>query len=208
MISFARFAFAEKGIIMHLYHYYEKKRGPFLTVMDLPRDDAVKVFQSVEYGDLPRLPDIEWFLTRRSELENTVRELFIQKGGKPERKHPHYMTIGTADCFLAPKSWYIEPEFLRIDIGEFDLSTVSFTYGDMFPVFNPNLDKGEEYRNSVYTFDEITKLIEKYGYPQDWEGVARTQIQRMLKYVEAHIWSDGVVGRCRGAWLADNAGCV
>ena len=187
---------------MNLYHYFEKSRGPFLTVSDLSDENAVSVFSDIQNTN-PSLvpPDIKWFLTRRRELENTVRQLFIKKGGEPKRRFPHYMTVEIADSM---KAWYIEPEYLKIGIDEFDLKTVSFTYGDMFPVFNPKLNDDSEYRFNVYRYDEITEIIKKYGYPQETENIQNAPVQHLLKYVEAHIWSDEIVEKYRYRWLSTN----
>ena len=187
---------------MYLYHYFEKERGPFLTVSDLPYDNAVKVFEEFKTTNSNMVPPhIEWFLTRRKELENTVRDLFIKKGGKPTRLFPHYMTVEVAPCM---NTWYLAPDSLKISINEFDVNTISFTYGDMFPIFNPNLDGGEEYRNNVYRFDEVVELIDKYGYPQETENKPNAPVGHLLKYIEAHIWCDDVPMRYRNEWLKRN----
>jgi len=184
---------------MQLYHYFERARGPFLTIMDLPYEAAVSAFAEINQTNPNLVPqDVDWFLERRRELEAIVREMFAAKGGKPRRKAPHYMTVERADCM---KSWYLDPAHIQIGIEEFDPATVSFTYGDMFPVFNPRLDDGREYRRNVYTYDEIIGLIAKYGYPQQTEP-PNAPTHCRLKYVEAHIWSDKVVGAYRGAWFA------
>ncbi|MCL2772433.1 MAG: hypothetical protein FWD71_03700 [Oscillospiraceae bacterium] len=185
---------------MYLYHYFEKARGPFLTISDLTRECAVETFMEIKKIN-PDLapPDVDWFLSRRRELENMVRELFIKKGGKPTRNVPHYMTVEVAPSM---NTWYIDADCLKINIDEFDVNTISFTYGDMFPIFNPRLDNGEEYRNNVYRFDEITELIDKYGYPQDEEYIPHSPTNpHLLKYVEAHIWSDDIPMKYRNEWL-------
>jgi len=175
----------------------------------LPHDEAVKTLGEIQKIN-PNLvnPQIEWFLSQRREMENKVRELFIKKGGKPKRAFPYYMTVGE-DKYLS--TWFNEPCSLKIDISEFDLDTVSFTYGDMFPVFNPKLNDGKEYRNNVYKYDEIVKIIEKYGYPEEIEYSFREKIyppdapvNHYLKFVEAHIWDDETVARFRHSWLSDH----
>ena len=173
---------------MYLYHYFENQRGPFLTTSDLSHSAAVDVLSEIQKTN-PNLvhPDMNWFLTRRRELESRVREQFIQKGGKPIRQVPHHMTVENCDYM---KTWYLEPCSVKIHISEFDINTISFTYGDMFPVFNPRLDNGEEYRNQVYTYDEIVKIIKKYGLPQFADKKHEFASEC---YVEACIWSDEIV---------------
>ena len=102
------------------------------------------------------------------------------------RRSPHYMVV---EHSLWLSTWYENCAYIRIPIEEFDLRTVSFTYGDSHPVFSPRPNKmdGKEYRKKLYTYDEILMLIEKYGLPQHWnnEGIYGPE-----RYIEAHIWSD------------------
>ncbi len=91
-------------------------------------------------------------------------------------------------------TWYENIDFIKIPIEEFDLKTISFTYGDSHPVFSLRKHKmdGREYRNKLYTYDEITEVIKKYGLPQDWNGDGAHGPER---YVEACVWSDETVGK-------------
>ena len=42
------------------------------------------------------------------------------------------------------------------------------------------------------TWYEILEVIEKYGLPQDWNDDGKYGPER---YIEAHIWSDDVIGK-------------
>jgi hypothetical protein len=106
-------------------------------------------------------------------------------------------------------TWYNEPAYIKIHISEFDPETISFTYGDMFPAFNPELDDGMEYRSNVYFYDEILQLIKKYGYPEkvkysikDAVYPKSAPINHFLKYIEAHVWSDDVPEKYKKQWRA------
>lgn len=44
---------------------------------------------------------------------------------------------------------------------------------------------GKEYRGQVYTYDEILKIIDKYGLPQNWNDDGAHGPER---YIEVHIW--------------------
>ena len=85
---------------------------------------------------------------------------------------------------------------IKIPVEEFDLKTISFTYGDAFPVFSDARHKmdDKEYRRKLYVYDEILELIAKYGLPQNWndDGVHGPE-----RYIEAHIWSDETIDRYR-----------
>ena len=79
---------------------------------------------------------------------------------------------------------------MKISADEFDKDTLSFTYGDSMPTFGIN--DGKEYRHKVYTYDEIPKIIEKYGLPQDWNDDGKFGPER---YMEVQIWSDGPISK-------------
>lgn len=68
-----------------------------------------------------------------------------------------------------------------------DADRISFTYGDMFPTFSQRICDGREYRNNVYTYQEILQLINQYGLPQIWNPNGEHGPER---YIEAQIWYD------------------
>lgn len=168
---------------MKLYHYYESARGPFLSLTDLPQQEAMIV-----HGQLKK--DKSLFASKRSDdyllirrdLEQRARDLFIEKGGKPIRTVPHYMTMGKCQWL---REWYKDGQELEIHIDDFEEKTISFTYGDLFPTMR--FEDGKPYRGRVYTKDGIYKLIEEYGFPQDWNRLGDNGPER---YIEVQIWDD------------------
>ena len=186
----------------HLYHYYELSLPPLRSITSLPFDEAATVLRAYQAQD-PHLthPNIEWFLKRRYEMEKIVRDKLIAVGGKPINAAPVYLTLGANEGM---KTWFTGAAWLRIPVSEFDLDTVSFTYGDMFPVFNPALNTGEEWWEQVYNYDGIMKMIDRHGWPEDpvynsRKGIfpADKPINHHLKYIEAHVWNDEVLDRYR-----------
>lgn len=125
----------------------------------------------------------------------TARNLFIAKGGRPEKDTPHYMVVEECEWL---KSWYKNGAYLRIDISEFDINTIGFSYGDMFPTFSSFVNDGKEYRRQIYTYSEILKLIEKYGLPQDWNADGNLGRER---FIEAHVWSDRTISKYKTTGL-------
>jgi hypothetical protein len=135
-------------------------------------------------------------------MDKTIREKFIAVGGKPLRPVPVYFTLGANK---GVSTWFENTAVIQIPVKEFDLDTVSFTYGDTVAAFHPKLYTNEEWWSKVYRYDEILKLIEKYGYPEDPEydgakGILPKDkpLGHYLKYIEAHIWSDEVLDKYRG----------
>jgi len=184
----------------HLYHYFENTCLPFRTITALAFEQALAALREWRASNPSSgLTTEEWYLNKRYEMEKTVREKFIAIGGKPVRTAPVYFTLGANKGML---TWYNNPACIKIPVSEFALDTISFTYGDMFPVFNPAMNTGEEWWAQVYSYADIIKLIEKYGYPKDAEYDLKNRIfpkdkpiGRYLKYVEAHVWSDEVLDR-------------
>lgn len=183
-----------------LYHYYERGIGPFRTLTGLPFEKARQVLLEQRAGRCKN-PDIDGFLRHRYDRDQTLRELFIAKGGKPVRQSPVYMTLGEHRQW---KSAYSRAAAVKIPLEEFDRLTLSFTYGDSFAVFNPALFGSEEYWNKLYFADEILDVISRHGFPPYVEydfkhGIypKDKHINHHLKYIEAHIWSNEVLEKYR-----------
>ena len=174
---------------MMLYHYFDSKIGPFRNLSDLTDEEADRVIlqfrqQKRDSFCAKRTAD---YMKMRRYYENILREEFQKKGGIIKRRAPHYMVVEACQ-WLA--SWYENSEFISIPITEFDVMTISFTYGDSHPTFSDKITDGKEYRKKLYTYDEILQIIDKYGYPQEWNSEGKYGPER---YIEAHIWSDEVI---------------
>jgi len=180
---------------MFLYHYYDARIGPFVNLSDIPIDEAKAVLIAIKEArpnvqSAARDPE---YMDRRSHYENLVKTEFAKKGGLIERNAPHFMVVEHVPWL---ETWFENSAFVKIPIVEFDIRTISFTYGDSHPVFSkgPHKMDDKEYRRTVYTYDEIIKIIEKYGLPQEWNADGRHGPER---YVEAHIWSDEAIDKYR-----------
>jgi hypothetical protein len=144
---------------------------------------------------------VDNFLNQRYGRDKTLREKFISIGGKPVHTAPVYFTLGANKGM---KTWFDEPDWIRIPVADFDLDTVSFTYGDLFAVFNTELNTGEEWWGKIYKYNEIIEVVDKYGFPDDPPYNMKNRIfpkdkhiNHCLKFVEAHIWSDDVLDKYR-----------
>lgn len=178
---------------MYLYHYYDKTSQPFLNLSDLSIEEANIILKNIRITK----PNVqcakrqEDYMKARLYYENILRDEFLKKGGKITRKAPHYMTVEHSPWL---SSWYENSAFIKIPIVEFDLSTLSFTYGDSHPTFSPRVNDGKEYRKKLYTYEEILTIIDKYGLPQDWNNDGKYGPER---YIEVHIWSDETINKYR-----------
>ncbi len=176
---------------IYLYHYFDKTIGAFKNLSDIPLDEAQSVLKDLKN----RKPNSQAasrhdkYVEYRRNCENIIRSEFLKKGGIITRTSPHYMVIEHSPWL---STWFENCDFIRIPIEEFDLRTVSFTYGDSMPTFSPSITDGKEYRMKLYTYDEILGIIEKYGLPQDWNDDGKYGPER---YIEAHIWTDETIKR-------------
>lgn len=167
----------------YLYHYYEMNRGPFRSLTDLPLHEALAIQEQLKQDQsLFASKRSDDYLDIRRDLEQRARDIFISKGGKPHRSTPHYMTLGKCEWL---KEWYKAGQELEICIDEFDIHTISFTYGDLFPTMR--FQDGKPYRGQIYTKEEIYKVIEQYGLPQEWNRHGDHGPER---YIEVQIWDD------------------
>lgn len=175
--------------MLYLYHYFDKRTGPFKSLSALSLEEASKRLNQIKL-ERPNFfcsKRDEDYIKRRKECESLLKEEFLKKGGIIEIDSPHYMVLGESPWL---SSWYEETDYIKIPIAEFDLRKLSFTYGDSMPTFHVN--DGKEYRNKVYTYEEILKIIEKYGMPQDYNDDGKYGPER---YIEVHVWSNETIKR-------------
>ena len=173
----------------HLYHYYERLRGPLVSLSELSPEDAEAIL-----GEIRR--DGVTFASRRSSeylgirriLEEKLQMLFREKGGQPRRARPHYFILGPCPWV---RGWYNNGCEVRITLAAVAPAVVSFTYGDSFPAMR--YQDGKPYRGQVYTLEELPRLVAEYGLPQEWNPDGEYGPDR---YIEAQVWDDGPVQSC------------
>lgn len=171
-----------------LYHYFDERLGPFRNLSSLPIEKALEVSNQIKQdGRMFASKRSDDYMLIRKELEQKARVQFISKGGKPKNHFPHYMTLGACDWL---KSWYLKPSWIAINLDEFHENSISFTYGDLFPTMKFRDNK--PYRRQVYTREEIFRVIEQYGMPQDWNVNGNNGPER---YIEVQVWDDEVIQR-------------
>ena len=174
---------------MFLYHFYDARSGPFKSLTSISQDEAREVIEriKIERPNSQCALRHDKYVQYRHNCERMLREAFAKKGGIMEIDSPHYMVLGFSPWL---STWFEECRYIKIPVEEFDLRTVSFTYGDSMPTFSDSVNDGKEYRKKVYMYDEILEIIKKYGMPQEWNDDGKYGPER---YIEAHIWSDKVI---------------
>ncbi len=171
------------GLPDFLSHTYERDRGPFRSLSDLPPDAAERLLADLRRrGDVFASQRADDYLATRRALEERVRALFAAQGGRPLRARPHYLVLG--DCPWL-RTWYREAAVIRVPLATLDPAVVSFTYGDMFPAMR--YQDGQPYRGRVYTLDDLPALVARFGLPQEWNADGSGGPDR---YIEAQLWAD------------------
>jgi hypothetical protein len=168
---------------LFLYHYYEASVGPFHSLSDLNQEEAEKILMRLrQEGKTFAAQRKAGYLATRRELEQHLRRLFLEKGGKPQRMAPHYMIVGECSWL---QGWYKDGRAVKIAMDAFHPLALSFTYGDSFPAMR--FQDGKPYREQVYTLSEIIEVINQYGLPQNWNADGTKGPER---YIEAQIWDE------------------
>lgn len=181
---------------MYLYHFFDKRTGPFKSLTAVSPEEAKAVMEKIKKerpGSMcaERSDD---YVEKRRNCEALLRKEFAAKGGIMQKDSPHYMVLEFSPWL---STWYEQSEYIKIPVEEFDLRCVSFTYGDSMPTFSDRCADGKEYRKKVYTYDEILKIIDKYGLPQDWNDDGSSGPER---YIEAHVWCDSPIDKYIEKW--------
>lgn len=174
---------------MYLYHFYDKRTGPFRSLTAVPESEALAVLENIKKerpGSMAAQRDSSYIAKRRN-CEMLVRGEASKKGIIMDIPSPHYMVVEFSPWL---STWYEHPGMIKIPIEEFDTRKLSFTYGDAMPTFSPLVNDGKEYRKKVYDYEEILKIIDKYGLPQEWNDDGAHGPER---YIEVQVWSNDPV---------------
>ena len=138
-----------------IVHYYEASQAPFRSLSDLSLEGAEGILQRIRQEGIvfASKRNLDYMSIRKS-LEERIRQLFIEKGGKPKRLRPHYFILGRCDWV---KRWYFEGREVQILLKTISPHVISFTYGDSFPAMR--YQDGRPYRGRVYVLEELSELI-------------------------------------------------
>lgn len=162
-----------------LFRFFQSYKDVFASRVDLflryinnnsdsIREDAVEA--------------INLYKRMRDETEQILRDKFMLKGGKIHRDKPYYLILARRDNVLTYVNSFFG--FVGFDINEFDLKSVSFTYGDSISVMLSDCGIGKEYHREVYTYDQICEIIRNHGYPDGAEQ------DNEPEYIEAQVWTE------------------
>lgn len=181
-------------------HYYLPDRAPFLNLSDLDADATAAVYREMALlraAGKQHRPFGRRYTEWRSLTEKRLRELFVARGGRPERDAPHYFVFGESPWFehLADGM-----RAIRVPLASLPHNVTSVTVPDSFTAMEfgerfgfpaaPNPSHGR-----VFLLDELDEVVAEFGNPapswqtrhvdwQEWPAAA---------YIEIQLWSDAPV---------------
>jgi hypothetical protein len=170
-----------------LTHYFRNR--PFQSLTELPPETMDRVLTRLaETRDLPRRLRSSFYFEERHRIEETMFRQFVAKGGRPERREPHYAILGESEIWAG-----IEPRSIRLPLAVIPTDVISFTWTDSWAAYVDHDLRGNPIPRKpaygmVYRLEELARLFEEFGWPGErWKTDAEWQHD---VYVEAQIWSD------------------
>ena len=180
-----------------LTRYYQKGEYPFLSLNDLPFDDANRIKRvHCKKNNIGFFYAQDDYLIHKKEIEKWIYQEFVRMGGKPMNEVPVYMTLGES-----PKGEFDirvdvqeDAEEIRIPISDIDISAVSFTYPDSMyelPISSDGVVGDGRRTNTpkVYLYDDLPAVVQKYRVYENYRF-----------YIEAQVWNRDMLHRY---WMSE-----
>ena len=169
-----------------LTRYYQRGEYPFLSLNDLPFEQANRVKRDhCNKKGIGLFYAQEDYLVHRKEIERWLYTELIRLGGRPANDVPIYMTLGeTPDGEFGMRSDVQKgAEEIRIPLTEIDLSAVTFTYPDSMYYIEVDANRkqtggGRTNTPRVYLYRDLPWVVDKYQPYKDYRF-----------YVEAQVWN-------------------
>jgi hypothetical protein len=184
-------------MIDYLVHLYKIGTEPFRTLSMLSEEDAIQIMQGLYMeGSIfwERFKDPAQYLGLRKQIEQSLRQAFIAKGGIPREACPIYMALGRSrwmqtDLDAVTRATTTE---IEVPLSLFQECEVSFTYPDSMVSFLLAREKEAEYYlpdfyGKVFTLSEICCIIESSGLPgEQWGNKLPSSVPN---YIEVQVWN-------------------
>lgn len=186
----------------HITHYFSGADKPFQNLSDLDPDVLATVLAKLKRrkAENPAFKRVfgKVYMEFRQGTETKLRDLFVARGGKPERQSPHYFVLGDCEWFAG---LYPDPQTVTLDLPSLSPEVASFTYPDSFvsmrlgPDFGLPPEPRQPYHEKAFLLDELAAVVAEYGLPDGavYEDYADYHKRRFEKYIEVQVWADGPV---------------
>lgn len=176
----------------YLTRYYQQGDYPFLSLNDLPLQEANRI--KTEYcrkNSIGKFYAQNDYLLHRREIEGWIYGELIRLGGRPVNRVPVYMTLGEAPEgeHDIRKELQQNADEVRIPLSAIDLSAVSFTYPDSMYEFVVDDDgnlvsAGRTNTPRVYLYEDLPLVAKKYRVHDDYKI-----------NIEAQVWNREMLHR-------------
>ncbi len=175
-----------------IVHYYLPDKEPFQNLFDLEASElesvAAELNKRKEEGLSNRgFPD--WYFKQRVVAEQALRKAYIEKGGNPKRKSPHYFTLGRSIGF----EWVYKENFKTIEIPiALVESELYFSIGDTLWTFaeshNPDAKwENKWYQGKLYNYRETLEILNELKVDLSCDSSIN---KHKIFCIETFIWSD------------------
>jgi len=185
-----------EGIPDYATHYHVGARPPFLNLSDLSDEELDPVLAALgaerAAGRSSRVFGRHYMELRRR-TEDKLRRLFVEGGGAPSRRAPHYFVLGASKWYEGLAGGM---EAVVVKLADLPPDATSVTYPDSFTAMGQGADLGlhhepRPYHDTVFRLGHLPDLVARYGLPVDeaggYEGYAH---QPFEKYIEIQLWTD------------------
>ena len=184
-------------MIDYLFHLYKSGTEPFRTLSILSEEDAIQIMQDLYMEGAifwERFEDPAQYLRMRKQIEQSLRQEFIVKGGQPRESCPIYMALGRSKWMQTDidAATLATTQQIQVPLSLFQECDVSFTYPDSMVSFLLATQKESEYylpeyHGKVFTLSEIRSIVESLGLPGEKWGTNLPS--SMPNYIEAQVWN-------------------
>lgn len=185
-------------MIEYVTHYYNKKSVPFQTLSALSKLDALEMMNKL-CDDSPlfaRFKTPKQYFDDRQQVENWLRDKFMEKKGQPKEQYPIYAVLGSS-YWIEKHSvdFGIEACQVKIPITIFGENDISFTLPDSMVSYSLEMEKPDhyykpEYHGKIFTLSEVKAFINK----EMIDNLENTLLPgNAIPYVEAQIWNHKLI---------------
>src|SRR4051794_8700589 len=151
-------------------HYHLADRPPFLSLSDLGdtalRDVLAEQAILRRAGRVHR-PFGSRYMELRHLTEARLRELFLARGGHPQRESPHYFVLGESPWFERLAEGMRK---VQLSLSALPPDQTTITYPDSFTAmeFGPRFGVPQEprpYHGAISLLEELADLVARFGVP-------------------------------------------
>ena len=167
-----------------LTRYYQKGEYPFMSLNDLPLEEANRIkTEYCEKNGIGKFYAQDDYLVHRKEIEGWIYNELIRLGGNPVDDVPVYMVLGESPEgeFDIRAEIQQNADEIKIPLDEIDINAVSFTYPDSMYEFilddNGNLiSAGRTNTPGVYIYDDLPTVVSKYRVYENYRFNIEAQV--------------------------------